>query len=590
MKKFISQRTHLFFILILSVFLIAGCGGEWLPPTAGIAPTVTLTIPANGATAVSINRAISASFSKAMDPLTITDAIFIVEKGGTAITGTVSYFDVTAVFKPSINLDPDTEYTATITTGAKDLAGNALASGYTWTFTTGVTEDLTRPRVIGTIDDDGATNVPTNTKVGAMFSEAMDPLTITDATFIVEQGGTAIAGDVAYLGVNAVFTPLIDLNPNTEYTATITSGAEDLAGNQLAGNQSPLPAASDYVWSFTTGATPDLTAPLVTFSYPEDDAEDVALNSTVTATFDEAMDPLTITTTTFTVRESGPPLGSILAGVVSYDLINRVATFTPSVDLDLDTEYTATITTEAEDMAGNLLVVPAIGLPPNPWTFTTGDGLAPGAVPLGRATTFGIMATGSTASTGDTMINGDVALNPGSSQGIPPLQVNGEIHVQDQVAIDAQTDLTAAYNFAWAQGVDVTMTPGDDQGAAYPLGMAPGVYWSASTMLIQTPLTLDAGGNVDAVWIFQIGSSLTTFVGSPGGNILLANGAQAKNVFFVPVAAATIGVGTTFNGNILAGGDVTGETGATINGRLLAGASGAGVISLDGSTVNVPAP
>jgi hypothetical protein len=137
------------------------------------------------------------------------------------------------------------------------------------------------------------------------------------------------------------------------------------------------------------------------------------------------------------------------------------------------------------------------------------------------------------------------------------------------------------------------MIPGNDQGADFPLGMAPGVYWSASTMLINTPLTLDAGGNADAVWIFQIGSSLTTFVGgtpATGGNVLLANGAQAKNVFFVPVAAATIGVDTIFNGSILAGGDVTGETRAVINGRLLAGESGAGVIDLDTNTVNVPAP
>lgn len=395
---------------------------------------------------------------------------------------------------------------------------------------------------------------------------------------------------MTYLDTVAVFTPSIELDPGTEYTATVTTGAEDLAGNQLAGNQAPLPAASDYVWSFTTGAAPDIIAPLVTLTFPEDLAANVALNSTVSATFNEEMNPLTVTTATFTVQESGPPLGAPLTGVVIYDPITMIATFTPGSDLDPDTEYTATITSGAEDLAGNTLVVPAAGLPPNPWTFTTGNGLAPGAVNLDRASTFGIMATGSTTSTGDTMINGDVALNPGSSQGIPPIQVNGEIHVQDQVAIDAQTDLTAAYNFAWAQPVDFTMIPGNDQGADFPLGMAPGVYWSASTMLINTPLTLDAGGNADAVWIFQIGSSLTTVVGTPGGNVVLINGAQAKNVFFVPVMDATVGVGTTFNGSILAGRDVTGQTLSTINGRLLAGANGAGVIALDSTTVNVPAP
>jgi hypothetical protein len=205
------------------------------------------------------------------------------------------------------------------------------------------------------------------------------------------------------------------------------------------------------------------------------------------------------------------------------------------------------------------------------------------------------MATASTASTGATFINGDVALNPGTSQGIPPAQVNGEIHVHDQVAIDAQTDLTAAYNFAKALASDFPMTPGADQGALYPYnsglgtgGMPPGVYTSESTMLINTPLTLNAGGNADAVWVFQIGSSLTTYVGSPGGNVLLANGAQAKNVFFVPFAAATIGTNTTFNGSILAGGNITGQTGATINGRMLAGEQGAGAMVLDNNTVNVP--
>jgi hypothetical protein len=115
--------------------------------------------------------------------------------------------------------------------------------------------------------------------------------------------------------------------------------------------------------------------------------------------------------------------------------------------------------------------------------------------------------------------------------------------------------------------------------------MAPGTYTSGSTMLVSTPLTLDGGGDANAVWVFQIGSSLTT-----SADVLLSNGAQAKNIFWVPTADATIGVGSTFNGNIIAGRDTTANTGATINGRILSGAITAGTIDLDTTTVNVPAP
>jgi hypothetical protein len=118
----------------------------------------------------------------------------------------------------------------------------------------------------------------------------------------------------------------------------------------------------------------------------------------------------------------------------------------------------------------------------------------------------------------------------------------------------------------------------------YPTGIAPGTYTSGSTMLVSTPLMLDAGGNANAVWVFQIGSSLTT-----NASVSLANGAQAKNVFWVPTAAATVGVGTTFYGTILAGGNVTGVTSSIINGRILAGAIGQGTVALQDTTVNVPA-
>jgi len=545
-----------------------------------VAPAITATINANGATGVPVNTKVGATFNKPMDPLTINSTTFTFKQGLTAVPGTVTYSGVNAVFTPTATLAANTLYTATITTGAKDLSvpGNALANNYVWSWTTGAILDTTKPTVTATINANGATGVPVNTKVGATFSEAMDPLSISTATFTFKQGATAVPGTVQFTGMNAVFTPTSALAPNTLYTATITTGAKDLAGNALMGNQTPLPpAASNYVWSWTTGAAPDTTPPTITLTFPADIATGVLLNAKVSATFSEPMDALTITNASFTVFEGINPV----AGTVFY--LSGIATFSPASALLPNTTYTAMVTTAVKDLAGNPL---AAGAKPNPWSFTTGTGLAPGAIALGSAGTFGIMATSAITSTGNSVINGDVSLNPGTSMtGFPPAVVNGSIHINDTVSAQARADLLVAYNAAKALPPGTTIPAGADLGALYISGIPPGTYTSGSTMLVNTPLTLDAGGNANAVWVFQIGSSLTT-----GASITLANGAQAKNVFWVPTEDATVGVGTIFYGTIVSGRDVTAVTGATINGRILAGAITAGTIALQNATVNVPAP
>jgi hypothetical protein len=105
--------------------------------------------------------------------------------------------------------------------------------------------DVIKPTMSSTVPGTGATGVPIGSKLAATFSEAMDPATITTTTFTLQQGTMAVSGTVAYSGVTAVFTPTGSLAASTTYTATITTGATDLAGNALASN---------YVWSFTTGA------------------------------------------------------------------------------------------------------------------------------------------------------------------------------------------------------------------------------------------------------------------------------------------------------------------------------------------------
>ena len=211
-------------------------------------PTVSFTFPANAATGVAIGGNIATVFSEPMDPATINATTFTLQQGTTPVTGVVSYTGVTAVFNPTSSLAPNTTYTAAVSTGSKDLAGNALAVGFVWSFTTGATPDTTAPTVFSTVPANTATGVAINQTINAAFSEAMDPASISTATFTLQQGTTPIAGVVSYAGVTATFTPGVSLTPSTTYTATITTGAKDLAGNALV---------TTYSWSFTTGATAD---------------------------------------------------------------------------------------------------------------------------------------------------------------------------------------------------------------------------------------------------------------------------------------------------------------------------------------------
>jgi hypothetical protein len=590
-------------------------------------PTVISTSPANGATAVPINQALTAAFSEAMNAATLNATTFTLKTaGGVAVTGVVTYTAAgsVATFTPATALTASTVYTATITTGATDLAGNALAANYVWTFTTAAAPDTTRPTVISTVPVNLATGVPLNQVVSATFSKAMNASTLNTATFtLTGPGVTAVAGQVAYasVGNTATFTPAANLTANTLYTATITTGATDLAGNTLAVN---------YVWTFTTGAALDTTKPVLLSTIPVSAATNVALNSAVSATFSEAMNPLSITTATFLLTGPG---STQIAGTVSYDPINFIATFTPTALLTANSIYTATITTGATDLAGNSLA--ATGAP-NPWSFTTGVVAAASPINLGTAALFGNFGGGAgiTNQGTFTVINGNIGTTgvstiitgfhdntPGCVYTETPLNVglvNGSIDtapppptvacpnegtaVTAAIAAKAAADALTAYNalVALPGGLDVSVCPGCGGGSAGELGnrtLAPGVYKAApgSYSLSQGDLTLDAQGNPNAFWAFQMSTTLT--VGTPAShrNVLLVNGAQAKNVFWQVGTAATInGIlgGGTMTGTIISQAGISVSTAGvaavtTVNGRLLVLT---GPVTIVNTVVNVPAP
>ena len=231
---------------LLLITVLTGCNGSDNSSSDTTAPTVPTIAPADAITGIALNANVAATFSEDMSASTITTSTFTVTLGSTAVPGTVTYVGKTAIFKPTNDLAANTTYTATLSTGVKDLAGNPLAVAKTWTFTTGTTADNTAPAVSSSNPGDVATDIAKNTTITATFSEEMDPSTITAASFTLQQGNVPVAGAVSYMGTSAIFNPTSDLAANTTYTATITMGVMDLAGNALA---------NDYIWSFTTGTT-----------------------------------------------------------------------------------------------------------------------------------------------------------------------------------------------------------------------------------------------------------------------------------------------------------------------------------------------
>jgi hypothetical protein len=702
-------------------------------------PTIVLTDPANGATGVAVIQKIAATFSKTMDATTITTATFTLRQGTNSVSGFVSYAGITATFTPASNLLTSTLYTVTITTGTKDLAGNSLVNNYVWSFTTGIAVVVIPPTVLSTDPVGGATGVALNQKVAATFSKTMDATTITTATFTLMQGTNAVSGFVSYSGITATFLPASNLAPNTLYTATITTGAKDLAGNALVNNN---------VWTFTTGSASIIISPTVISTDPLDGATGVAFNKIVNATFSKSMDASTITTATFTLMQGT----TFVSGTVS--ILGTTATYSPSSNLMPNTTYTATITTGAKDLAGNALTsnyvwsfstnltysvtlssnpvaggttsgggtfnsgssvtvtaTPKIGYTFTNWTengvivstntdylfnlsgnrilvanfaatiqytvslssnpvaggntngggtFNLGSSVTVTAVPnigytftnwtengtavstnanyqftlsgnrilvanfaltgplvvLGAASTFGGFG-GSAGMTNQgifTVVNGDIGtiaastlvtgfhdgggniftetpLNVGSVTGTincaPPAPGTA---TKFALAQQALADATTAFNF-------LAGLPGGPDPGAGELGnlvLAPGVYTAAAGTFKITSgnLTLDAQNNPNAVFIFQMAQSLTVGMAGLPRSIILVGGAQAKNIFWQVGSAATINGagGGTMVGTIISYAGVTFSTAGNVvltvlNGRALSlNAS----VTLVNTIINVP--
>jgi type VI secretion system secreted protein VgrG len=201
------------------------------------------------------------------------------------------------------------------------------------------------------------------------------------------------------------------------------------------------------------------------------------------------------------------------------------------------------------------------------------------SIPLGTAQRFAVLGGSTVTNTGPSVIHGDVGVWPGTAiTGFPPgLVVGGALHVNDAIAHQAQSDVTAAYN-VFAGMLSSHELTGQDLGG---MTLTPGVYHFSSSAQLTGRLTLNAQGNPDALFVFQMGSTLTT---ASASSVLTINGADGCNVYWQVGSSATLGTDTAFEGNILALTSITLNTRASIvEGRALARN---GAVTLDSNSIS----
>lgn len=208
---------------------------------------------------------------------------------------------------------------------------------------------------------------------------------------------------------------------------------------------------------------------------------------------------------------------------------------------------------------------------------------ATSSVALGAATSYSVLGHETVTNTGNTVVGGDLGVSPGTSvTGFGPGRIlanGGNFHSADSSSAAAQAALTTAYNDAASRPLTSSIVTGDYQLGGRTFG--PGVYGAASSAQITGTVTLDGGGDPNAVFIFQMGSTLTTAAGSPSipaSIVKLINGAKPANVFWQVGSSATLGTYSYFSGTIMALASVTVTTGAHVRGRALAST---GAVTLD---------
>lgn len=404
--------------------------------------------------------------------------------------------------------------------------------------------------------------------------------------------GTSPSGAASTSGTGATAT-----DAGTTATGTTATGSTT-TGTGATGTATPVDATAASSGTVVTASSPTNGATHVAIGVVGSD--NVTIPRTISATFSEAMNPATIASPaqSFTVKETQS--GNGVAGSVSLNADHTVATFTPDAVLASNTQFTAIVSPAASSAAGTPLDSSYA------WSFTTGSQIGQAPINLQSVARFVVLGGTSISNVSTpanpTRINGQLGIDPGSSFNVtgftdstpPGSGIIGAGGIQvGPVVRQAKNDLLTALDEANRRTSQQVSVGTSDLATFMVNGGSPGVfppglYASIASLTLRSGnMTLDAQGDPDAVWVFKAASMLTV---DNTRQVLLRNGAQAKNVFWSLTSSAAIGDQVSFKGNILAGTSNTigtaAASGSTVEGRVLS-ASG---LQLYASTLNAPAP
>ena len=516
---------------LLLGFIIAGCDNRdgIIYPPANTAPTIIFTNPLNAATNVALNQIIAATFNETMDAATITSATFTLMQGTTSVPGTVGYSGTVATYIPSSNLLSNTTYTAMITTGAKDLEGAGLVSNYVWSFTTGTTSSTYTVTLSSSPPAGGTTSGSGTFNSGSSVTVTATPNSGYTFTNWTENG-IEVSATSSYQFILSGNRTLVANFSSPSLTYTVILSSNPSAGGSTSGGG-----------TFNSGSSVTVIATAnfgYTFTNWTEDGNEITTNATYQFTL-----------------------------VADRTL---VANFTPSgqiIDLGSAAPFGG--------FGGSAGMT-------NQGVFTVVNG------DIGT-TAASTLVTGFHDSNGDFYT--ETPLNIGNVTGIvfcapPPPGTATKFAIAQQALLDA----TIAYNY-------LAGLPGGPDPGAGELGglvLAPGTYTSAagSFDITSGDLTLDAQGDPNAVWVFQMASTLTVGLAGQPRSIILVGGAQSENIFWQVGSAATINGagGGTMEGTIISMSGVTFSTAGvvtltTLNGRAL---SLVASVTLVNTIINVP--
>lgn len=334
--------------------------------TDTVRPSVVTTTPVNGSTDVPASVAIEVEFNEPMNPLTLTPSTLSLRDNTRFLNIPLeTSVDASGRFvrlEPLGLLSLSTNFTIFIQTGSGgvlDVAGNILTGTSSFSFTTGnLVGDLAPPSVLSVSPPDGVVGVPVNAEVHVRMSEPVSATSVDDGTVVLNGPLGAVAATLSLedSGRRILLEPLSNLEPSTLYSLVL-DGIEDLAGNSMnpgIGGVLEADGAPEFESSFTTlgSAVSDTTRPTVQAFVPAHNSTGIATDVVVTVTFNEPVDPSTVTPETVAANPDG--VTGRLPSSVTYDVGTRTATLTFSAALLPDTAYRIEVSA-VEDLAGNVL-------------------------------------------------------------------------------------------------------------------------------------------------------------------------------------------------------------------------------------------